>query len=222
MQRNVACLMALLGFMANAAFATPIYIDSAGREWLDVNDTRFRSWNDTAAVCDALTGTCSGTLLTHDQSSSDVDLTGYHWAARAEVRDLFYEIAGLPSGSLDSYSALFPFGAGYGTNAFSAFDPTIQLSQGPGVVNILNGLTRDRYFNSDVMSWIGYSGIIGNPPSGSDAFLLNGGLPTGIREISMGVYVYRDVPVPEPGTLGLFGAALAALVALRRRRRQAG
>ena len=220
MQWKVACSVVLLGLMTRAAVATPIYVDSAGREWLDVNDTRYRSWNDTAAVCDALTGACSGTLATHDQSSSDIDLTGYHWAARDEVRDLFYEIGGLPTGSLDSYGATFGTGSGYGAHAFDIFEPTIQFGSGPGVLNILNGLTRDRFFDSDLMLWGAYSGIIGNPPSGSDSFSLNGGLPTSIREISMGAYLYRDVAVPEPGTLGLFGGALVAWFALRGRRRR--
>jgi len=220
MQWKVACSVALLGLMTTAAVANPIYVDSAGREWLDVNDTRYRSWNDTAAVCDVLTGTCSGTLVTHDQSSIDIDLTGYHWAARDEVRDLFYEIGGLPAGSLSGYAATFGIGAGYGTNAFDAFEPTIQFGAGSGVLNILNGVTRDRFFDSDLNLWGAYSGIIGNPPFGSDSFRLDGGLPTSVREISMGAYLYRDVTVPEPGTFALFAGALAALFLLNGRRRR--
>ena len=219
MQWKVACSVVLLGLLADTSMATPIYTDSAGREWLDVNDSRFRSWDDTAAVCDALSGACSGTLSTHDLSSFDLDLTGYHWATRNEVRDLFYEIGALPLGSLDSYAASFDTAAGHGALAFDIFDPTIQLPAGPGVVNILNGVTRDRFFDSDLMEWRGYSGIIANPPSGSDSFALNGGLQTDIREISMGAYLYREVGAPEPGTLALFAGAMLALVASRGWRR---
>jgi len=213
MQWKVACSVVLLGLLAETSVATPIFIDSSGRQWLDVNDSRFRSWDDTASVCDALTGACSGTLLTNDQSSSNLDLTGFHWATRNEVRDLFYEIGALPSGSLDSYSASFDTADGHGAHAFDIFEPTIQFPSGPGVLNILNGVTRDRFFDSDLMTWIGYSGIIGNPSSGMDTFSLNTGLPTNLRDISMGAYLYRDLAVPEPGTLALFAGAIVALFA---------
>jgi hypothetical protein len=128
----------------------------------------------------------------------------------------------LPSGSLDGYAATFDISAGFGGHAFDLFEPTIQLPSGPGVLNILNGVTRDRFFNSDLSLWGAYSGIIGNPVFGSDSFTLNGGLPTSVREISMGAYLYRPaaVGVPEPGTLGLFCGALAALFALSGRRRR--
>ena len=151
---------------------------------------------------------------------SNLDLTGYHWATRNEVRELFYEIGGLPSGTLDDYVATFGSANGFGARAFDIFEPTIQFSVGPGVINILNGVTRDRFFNSNLMQWSAYSGLIVNPSFGSDAFTLNGGLPTRIREVSMGAYLYREVQVPEPGTLALFGGALAALFALRGRRRR--
>jgi hypothetical protein len=212
--------MVVLGFLSSAALATPIYVDSSGREWLDVNDTRYRSWNDTASICNAISGACSGTLAAHDASSLDVDLTGYRWAARNEVRELFYEVAGLPSGSLNTYTALFPFGAGYGGNAFGIFEPTLQLGAGPGVLNVLNGVTRDRFFNADLNLWGAYSGLILSPPFGADAFTLNAGLPTNTREISMGMYLYREVPVPEPGTMALFAAAFVAMFALRRKPRE--
>lgn len=204
MQRNAAGLLAMLGLVGSAAIAGPIYIDASGREWLDVNDTRYRSWNDTAAVCNSTTGDCSGVLASNG-FSSDIDLTGYTWASVNDVRDLFYEVAGLPSGALDSYSATFPIGAGYGANAFSVFEPTIQFDWGPAFENILNGLTRGTYVGADGLVH-GISGIIDSPPFGSDSFTINGGLATDIREISQGVYLYKAVP--EPGTLALFALGL--------------
>jgi hypothetical protein len=223
-QWKAMCSMAVMSLVAGAAFAGPIYLDSSGREWLDVNDTRFRSWNDAAAVCNAVTGDCSGVLATSTVASSDIDITGYRWATRNEVRDLFYEAAGLPPGSLDSFTASFPIAAGYGTTAFGVFEPTIQFDWGPAFENVLNGVTRDTYVGADSLVH-GYSGIIHNPPFASDTFTITGGLATDIREISMGVFLYRTapapVPVPEPDTLVLFAAALVSLLFVRRRQRGA-
>ncbi len=220
MQWKVACSVVLLGLVAHTSVATPVFIDSSGREWLDLNDSRDRSWNDTASVCDALTGDCSGTLATNDPFSSEIDLTGYHWAARDEVRDLFYQIGGLPSGALDDYDATFDSAAGHGALAFDIFEPTIQFPSGPGVLNILNGVTRDRFFDSSLMAYSAYSGFIGNPSSGSDSFTLDTGLATSLRDISVGVYLYRQLSVPEPGTLALFaGAMIGLFVSFGRRRK---
>ncbi len=205
MQWKAAVSLVLFALIANQALAIPIYIDTSGREWLDVNFTRYRSWNDTAAICDTLSGSCSGILATHTAASSDIDISGYQWATRDEVRDLFYEVAGLPSGALDGYSTAFPIGAGFGSAAFGIFEPTIQLPAGPGVVNIYNGLTRDTYLGADILVH-GISGIIESPPFGADSFNLTGGLAIDTREISMGVFLYKAVP--EPGTLALFAIGL--------------
>jgi hypothetical protein len=206
MQWKAAVSLVLFSLIANQAMAIPIYIDVTGREWLDVNFTRYRSWNDTAAVCDTLSGSCSGILATHSVASSDIDITGYQWATRDEVRDLFYEVAGLPGGELDDYSAAFPLSAGFGSAAFGIFEPTIQINVGPGIENIYNGLTRDTYLGSDALLH-GISGIVDSPPFGSDSFTLTGGLAVDTREISMGVFLYKKA-VPEPGTLALFGIGL--------------
>lgn len=216
MQLKVVCSLALLSLFVSEVKATPIYIDGSGREWLDVNDTRHRSWNDTASVCDADTGACSGILGATGALTSDVDVSGYRWATRDEVRDLFYEVAGLPAGALDGYSAAFPIGDGYGANAFGIFEPTIQFNVGPGIENIVNGLTRDVYLGPDAIMH-GYSGIIDNPPFASDSFTLTGGLPIDIREVSMGVFLYRKA-VPEPGTLALFMVGCGIVFALSRRK----
>lgn len=216
---KLAGSLVLIGLAGSQAMAGPIYLDASGREWLDLNATRFRSWNDTSMVCDAAGGGCSGVLATHTGASSDIDVTGYRWATRDEVRDLFYEIGGLPSGSMAAYSASFSIANGHGSNAFAAFDPTIQFSMGPGLENILHGLTRDTYLDSDLLLR-GYNGIIDNPPFGSDSFTLTGGLGVDTREMSAGVFLYRTA-VPEPGTLALMVMGFGALYLTGRRRQPA-
>lgn len=216
MQRSPIILAIALVFWSLAANAGPIYSDSAGREWLDLNDTRNRSWLDTAAVCNAVTGSCSGVLATTTPFSMDIDLTGYRWATRNEVRDLWYEVTGLPGGALDSYSASFPSADGFGANVFDLFEPTISFANGPGIDNVLNGLTREIFFDS-VLGVRARTGVIYDAAFGTDTFALNGGFALGGREISMGVYLYREVP--EPGPLGLFGIGLVGLMATRVKRR---
>jgi hypothetical protein len=207
MRRNATGLLVLLFAVAgNVANAMPVYQDASGREWLDLNDSRYRSWNDAAQVCDTISGDCAGILASTDPFAGAVDLTGYRWASRYEVRDLFYEVAGLPTTSLDDFSATFSSAYGYGANVFGPFDPTIQFPAGPGVINILNGITRDLY-----------GGLVFNSTVGDDTFTLNGQPPVNMREISMGVYLYKAVP--EPGTFALFAAGLLGLLVAGKRGR---
>lgn len=210
-------LGAALMTVSGVASAVPVYMDSMGREWLDVNDSRNRSWIDVVAVCGSATGVCSGVLATTTPFSTDLDLGGYMWATRDEVRDLFYEVGGLPPGALDGYVGNYPRENGFGVGAFGLFEPTIELPTGPGVLQILNGLTRDLLLDSDGQLRA-YTGLITHDTMSpaDDTFNLAGSFPINSREISMGVYLYR--PVPEPDTLVLFVLGLAGLVLIRRRR----
>jgi hypothetical protein len=67
------------------------FVDSAGRQWADLNDTLNLTWNEVAAVCPTNGVTkCSGSV-------GSVDVTGWIWATRQQWIDLFLEVTGLSS-----------------------------------------------------------------------------------------------------------------------------
>lgn len=202
--------LGLLSLISAPVWSVPIYLDTMGREWLDVNDSRNRSWIDVAQVCNSATGTCSGILATTTPFSTDIDVDGYTWATRDEVRDLFQEIGGLPADALADYQAVFLAGDGFGAAALSIFSPTIELPVGPDSLRILNGLTRDVSF--DPTRGLGvYLGLLTHStwPEGIDSFWLVSGFPVDAREMSIGVYLYREIP--EPSALILMAIGLLML-----------
>jgi len=212
-------LMLALGFTIALA-GSPAYanfIDSGGRDWLTPDDTRSATWNDYASVCNTSTGACSGTLLLRDGVRS-VDLTGYTWATRDEVRDLFYDAAGLPAGSLDSYAADFPTSPQYATQFFNNYGFTFS----GGSTGFMPGLSRTLD-----PSGLGYLGFVSgdnplsdvnNAPFSTFQFLP---VDLDLDVVTFAAYVYRLPPtsVPEPSTLVLF-AGLLGLVIYRTMRRQ--
>lgn len=100
----------------------PVYMDSVGREWLNPGFWSIDPYH-LQSYCDISTGVCSGVLETRLNSGelvSSFDFSGYMWASRDDVRDLFYEIGDLPEGSLDSYSYSDATNAG-GKNFYKYF-----------------------------------------------------------------------------------------------------
>ena len=217
---------------SGTAFSYPTYIDATGREWLDPNVTRSQKWLDVASVCNVATGSCNGQLEYNYFNGgvpdpAGLDLSGYMWATRDEVRDLFYELGELPSGSLDSYRADFARADGYGANAFSKVDSTLSVDS----VSILNGFTRTVAHDPGAGD-AAYLGLIFGPGSdpffnllGTDTFDLSTASsldagPLKFGEVSMGAYLYKPSTksVPEPYPLAL--AAIAGLALAGRAWRQ--
>lgn len=221
---------------SSVASSFPTYIDATGREWLDPNVTRAQKWFDVAAVCSVADGSCNGQLQysyfnggTADPAG--LDLTGYVWATRDEVRDLFYELGGLPSGSLDDYSASFDRADGYGANVFSKVDSTLATP----FESILNGFTRTVDYDSSA-GLVAYLGTIFGPGLdpyfnmiGIDSFNLTTAPSlqsgTGVfayGDMSLGAFLYKPsaLPVPLPGPLALavVGGLALAMRGWRKRR----
>lgn len=214
--RAVFCAIVTFG---STAFAGPIYLDQSDREWLDVNDIRQVSWNQLASVCNSTTGACVGSIETwRGTGFITEDVTGYIWASQNDVRDLFYEIGGLPEGTLDSGSATMP--THYGLKALSVFPSTFGNSGG---FTILDGLTRSTATKSDgslatVQGQIAIHCLNGDCTSPySDArFSVGPAGPLDGDYIERGTFLFR--PVPEPGSIVLVvvGLGVAALWFRRR------
>jgi len=190
----------------------PDYVDAGGREWLDLNQTREHSWYELATSCSVATGNCSGNLPRQGgPDAGSIGLDGYTWATRDEVRELFYEIAGLPAGALDSYYAIFPGDAGYGANALSKMEFTIGFDS----VLILNGYTRTVDYAADtgITAYLATATGPGLDPATNNVpnqFNLTSQVELDFRDSSVGAYLYRRAPVavPEPGSWVLFAPAL--------------
>lgn len=204
----------------SSSFAGPIYLDRSDREWLDVNDIRQVSWNQLASVCNSTTGACVGSIETwRGTGFITEDLTGYIWASQNDVRDLFYEIGGLPEGTLDSGSA--SVATNYGLTALSVFPPTFGNSGG---FTILDGLTRSTATKSDgslatVQGQIATNCLNGDctSPYSNARFSVSPGGPLNWDYIERGTFLFRPVPEPDSIVLVVAGLGVAAIWFRRRR-----
>ena len=190
------------------------YVDPVtAREWRQVTDTLLIARAEIAARCDAISGSCAGSVGT-------VLLDGWRWASVADVNELFTDfgvpgmatsaptVSSLVAGS--TWAPAFIDIDGAGPDA-GAFDLTLFQSNLTGVV----GFTRDLLTTDPTFAHLGEM-LDATDPAVFDGARTNASTGIGARGGSWGFWMYRTVP--EPATLPL--ALLAALcgVGLRRTR----
>lgn len=199
---------------ASAALMPPLAVN--GREWLQPLDFVNKSWNDIAAVCDASTGVCNGSL------GGNV-LTGWTWAGIHEINGLFnvyLSDAGFPN-------IMHPFVPGGRTQRNSLWAPAffedfipLECVAGPSGQCFMRATLRNQ--NG---SGLAYSTTIqdGTAETRTDTF--SSDQFTGLDTVSAtrGSWFFRadQYPpsgVPIPTTAALVGLGVAALGVSRRKR----
>lgn len=124
--------LALGALVSLTSTASAGFIDSQGREWLQVSAFKGKTWASIDALCpvDGVT-TCSGTL-------GGVDITGYVWATQEQVQGLFAEF--LPemaeSETLGAPGYVLP-----ALGFFGSFQPTFEFYTTFGGYNYISGWT---------------------------------------------------------------------------------
>jgi len=206
----------ILGLLAAGLLAAPIAAQAVGvvvggKEWRQLTETVYLSRNQVATVCSSVTGACSGSL-------GSVSFDGWTWASNTDIQLLFEQL--VKPGTTQFATAF--------TNYESFNDPDIDAAIGPGGFNatqvetnleVVWGWSRSLLVTSTRTAAYNprFIDIINNNEK-DRAWLGDADLVLDGPARSRGVWLYRVVPVPEPGTLALLGLGLAGLGLSRRRK----
>jgi hypothetical protein len=188
-----------LAALTSAAHALPVIIN--GKEWLQLNEFPGAvSWNDIGGTCDAITGTCTGSL-------SGMDVTGYTWASLDEVYGLFNEIVGSQVlGPPPDTAEIFPRGTWYSLFTAAGFETTQYggITGTDWIIGVSRTLNPAPGFFGDE-AWAVAAGT--SIPGGDT--ISSFGTPTDQPRYSP--WIFRTVSVPSPATAALLALGLAVL-----------
>jgi hypothetical protein len=205
-KRAFACLAMSLATIAANAMPITATVTVGDREWAQPNlFTGLRSWNDIAAQCPTTGATCDGGEL------NGFDLTGWIWASRDDVAELFAATTDYVDGPDLTFglNSLVEVDSDWAPAFFSevGFE-----SDNPGGLRV-GGFTSTSIF--DFVAVLGFVQVQAGSVDGSDSLADFVGFfepPQTDRLLDVGVWFYRPaVSVPEPATAPLIGLALTIL-----------
>jgi hypothetical protein len=198
--------VAASGRSASAAPLTVDYVDSVtGWEWADLTQTTGLTWNQVNTACsqDGVTA-CASDI-------GAIELSGWIWATRNQVRDLFVNATDLTAAQMADYFESDPSGA-------STWAPQFHAAFSPTTVGNVMGWSATLLDPTSA-----YSPNLQDGSGGFADFASASSLnPVGRSTNFIGVWLHREAAtVPEPAALLMLGSGVAGLCAasMRRRRR---
>ncbi|MBX5459725.1 MAG: PEP-CTERM sorting domain-containing protein [Steroidobacteraceae bacterium] len=177
------------------------------KDWRQLTETTGFSWLNVNTACG--TGLCSGSI-------SSVSLDGWYWADATDVAALFDALIKPDSTQFPtSTTSYFAAGDADIANAVrTVFNPTRVTNFGTAQYYEVSGLTRSSNGSTTSMAY-----LLDSPFATSlDYAAFDTSYPKNLGTGFTGIWLYRPVSVPEPGTLALFALGAAAIWLLRRQR----